>query len=207
MIISDGNENRGNALEQALAAKDLGVQIDVLPVEYFYDKEVLVEKVSLPSDVKKGETVNINVVVRASEPTSGTLQVFQKDSDNRSVPAPGNEKPVPVELRRGVNVFTLKQLINEPSFYTFTAEFVPEKGSGDRRAINNVGHRVHLRPGHGPGALDRRGRAASTPNWSRRSAKEARGQGPDRSRESTAAGNEGGDPCPTTSASSSRSIP
>ena len=56
------------------------------------------------------------------------MQVFQKDSDNRSVPAPGNEKPVPVELRRGVNVFTLKQLITEPSFYTFTAEFVPEKG-------------------------------------------------------------------------------
>jgi len=138
VLISDGNENRGNALEQALAAKDLKVQIDVLPVDYFYDKEVLVEKVSLPPDVKKGETVNINVVVRASEPTKGTLQIFQKDSDNRSVPAPGNEKPVPVELRRGVNVFTLKQLITEPSFYTFTAEFIPEKGSGDRRAINNV---------------------------------------------------------------------
>ena len=138
VVVSDGNENRGNVLEQALAAKDLGVQVDVLPVDYFYDKEVLVEKVSLPPDVKKGETVNINVVVRASEPTRGTLQVFQKDSDNRSVPAPGNEKPVPTELRRGVNVFTLKQLITEPSFYTFTAEFVPEKGSGDRRAINNV---------------------------------------------------------------------
>ncbi len=138
VVVSDGNENRGNSVEQALAAKELGVQIDVLPVDYFYDKEVLVEKVSLPPDVKKGETVNINVVVRASEPTKGTLQVFQKDSDNRSVPAPGNEKPVPVELRRGVNVFTLKQLITEPNFYTFTAEFVPEKGSGDRRAINNV---------------------------------------------------------------------
>ncbi len=74
VVISDGNENRGNALEQALAAQKLGVQIDVLPVDYFYDKEVLVEKVSLPPDVKKGETVNINVVVRASEPTSGTLQ-------------------------------------------------------------------------------------------------------------------------------------
>jgi uncharacterized membrane protein len=138
VVISDGNENRGNALEQALAAKDLGVQIDVLPVDYFYDKEVLVEKVSLPPDVKKGETVNINVVVRASEPTKATLQVFQKDSDNRQVPAPGNENPVPVELRRGVNVFTLKQLITEPNFYTFTAVCVPAQGSGDRRVINNV---------------------------------------------------------------------
>ncbi len=138
VVISDGNENRGNALEQALAAKDLGVQVDVLPVDYFYDKEVLVEKVSLPSDVKKGDTVNINVVVRASGPTQGTLQIFQKDSENRSVPAPGNEKPVPVDLKRGVNVFTLKQPITEPNFYTFTTEFVPVKGSGDNRSINNV---------------------------------------------------------------------
>ncbi len=45
VVISDGNENRGNLLEQALTAKQLGVQVDVLPIEYFYDREVLVEKV------------------------------------------------------------------------------------------------------------------------------------------------------------------
>jgi uncharacterized membrane protein/Mg-chelatase subunit ChlD len=137
VVLSDGNENRGNALEQALAAKGLGVQVDVVPIDYRYDREVLVEKVSLPPDVKQGETVNINVVIRASEPTSGTLQIYQK-ADNYSAPAAGNEKPIPIELRRGVNVFTLKQLISEPNFYTFTAEFVPDSDSGDRRAINNV---------------------------------------------------------------------
>ncbi len=137
VIISDGNENRGNALEQALAAKSLGVQIDVVPLEYFYNREVLVEKVSIPPDVKEGETVNINVVIRASEPTHGTLQIFQK-ADNYRAPAPGNEKPQPVDLLRGVNVLTLKQLITKPNFYTFTAEFIPDKDSGDQRAINNV---------------------------------------------------------------------
>ena len=137
VILSDGNENRGNAVEQALAAKDLGIEIDVVPIDYFYDKEVLVEKVSIPPDVKKGDTVDISVVVRAGEPTSGTLQIFQK-SDSYRAPAPGNEKPERVELHRGVNVFKLKQRITEPNFYTFTAEFVPEKDSGDRRAINNV---------------------------------------------------------------------
>ncbi len=137
VVLSDGNENRGNLFEQALSAKSLGVQADVLPLEYFYDREVLVEKVSIPPDVKKGETVNINVVLRASEPTRGTLQVFQK-ADNYRAPAVGNEQPVPIELQRGINVFTLKQLITEPNFYTFSAEFIPERGSGDRRAINNI---------------------------------------------------------------------
>ncbi len=136
VLISDGNENRGNALEQALAARNLGVQIDVVPLQYFYDREVLVEKVSIPPDVKEGETVNINVVIRASEPTGGTLQIFQK-ADNYRAPAPGNEKPQPIRLQRGVNVLTLKQLITKPNFYTFSAEFYPEEGSGDQRAINN----------------------------------------------------------------------
>jgi uncharacterized membrane protein len=137
VMISDGNENRGNLLEQAATAKSLGVQVDVLPIDYHYDREVLVEKVSIPPDVKKGETVNINVVIRASEPGRGTLQIFQK-ADNYRAPAAGNEQPVPVELQRGVNVFTLKQLITEPNFYTFSAEFIPDKDSGDRRAINNI---------------------------------------------------------------------
>ena len=63
--------------------------------------------------------------------------MFQK-ADNYRAPAAGNEKPSPIELQRGLNVFTLKQLITEPNFYTFTAEFIPDKDSGDRRAINNV---------------------------------------------------------------------
>jgi hypothetical protein len=100
VILSDGNENRGNAVEQALAAKALGVQVDVLPIEYFYDREVLVEKVSIPPDVKKGETVNINVVIRASEPTRGTLQIFQKSENYRS-PAAGTRSRSPSSSSAG----------------------------------------------------------------------------------------------------------
>jgi uncharacterized membrane protein/Mg-chelatase subunit ChlD len=135
VVLSDGNANRGDTLEQVLAAKNLGVPIDVLPIEYRYDREVLVERVALPPDVKKGETVNINVVVRASEPTTGSLQLFQT-SENATVPV-GAAEPQHVELRRGVNVLTLKKTIDEPRFYTFSAEFFPDPGTGDRRAVNN----------------------------------------------------------------------
>ncbi len=137
VILTDGNENRGNVIEQAAAARQLGVRIDVVPIEYKYDREVLVEKVMLPPDVKEGETVNINVVIRASEPTTGKLQIFQK-ADNYSAPAPGNEQPVPVSLPRGLTVKTLRQKITQPNFYTFKAEFTPDEGTGDRRAVNNV---------------------------------------------------------------------
>lgn len=136
VIVSDGNENRGNVVEQALVAKDLNTQIDVLPVEYRYDREVMVEKISLPSDVKLGETVNINVVLRASEPTEGSLQIFQKTENGRES-ATGDAEPTRVKLDRGVNVLSLKKTISTPNFYTFQAEFIPDSNSGDRRAVNN----------------------------------------------------------------------
>ena len=134
VILSDGNDNRGNAVEQALAAQGLKVQIDVLPIDYRYDNEVLVEKIAIPPDVKKGETINVNVVIRASAPARGKLQIYQK-ADNYS--APLTEQPVEVELQRGINVQTIKQTITEPNFYTYTAEFIPDKDSGDSRAKNN----------------------------------------------------------------------
>ena len=180
--LSDGNENRGNLFEQALTAKSLGVQVDVLPIEYFYDREVLVEKVSIPPDVKKGETVNINVVIRASEPTRGTLQVFQK-ADNYRAPAVGNEQPVPIELQRGINVFTLKQLITEPNFYTFSARVHPREGQ--RRPPGDQQHRrgVHARTRQGPGPLDR-GNAGRARRAGQGTTREGdRGQGAGRSQD------------------------
>ena len=136
VILSDGNENRGNAIEQARAASGLNVQIDALPIDYKYDSEVLVEKVAMPPDVKKGETVNINVVVRASEPTSGTLQVFQRTQNAQEVAT--GEVPEVKQLQRGLNVFSLKRTITESNFYTFTAVFVPDKDSGDKKQANNL---------------------------------------------------------------------
>lgn len=135
VVLSDGNENRGNALAEALQAADLKVQIDALPIEYRYDDEVLVEKIAVPPDVKQGDTVNLNVVIRASAPTRGKLQIYQKTNNYRT---PIADEPQPVELERGINVRTLKQTITEPNFYTFTAEFIPDKESGDRRLVNNT---------------------------------------------------------------------
>ncbi len=135
VVISDGNENQGNAVEQALAASALNVKIDVLPIEYNYDQEVLIEKIAVPSDVKQGDTVNLNVVIRAAAPTTGKLQIYQKADNYRS---PIAEEPQPVTLERGINVRTIKQVISEPNFYTFTAEFIPDRDSRDQRAINNT---------------------------------------------------------------------
>src|SRR5262245_56601819 len=132
VVISDGNENRGESLRQAVAAKANGIAIDALPIHYRYDREVMVEKITNPSDVHLGETVNLNVVVRASEPLPGTLRIFQKAS-NRTTPLVEKE----VMLNRGVNAYTVPIKIDETDFYTYEARFQPADPTADRIAANN----------------------------------------------------------------------
>jgi len=136
LLVSDGNENRGNVLEQALAAKNLGVQVDVVPIEYHYDREVLVEKVSIPPDVRKARR---STSTWSSAPASRRAARF-RSSKRPTITAPPrratSNRSRRIKARR--ERLDAQQLITKPNFYTFTAEFNPEKGSGDRRAINNV---------------------------------------------------------------------
>ena len=80
----------------------------------------MVEKLNNPADVHLGDTVNLNVVVRASQPIPGTLRIFQKAS-NRTTPLVEKE----VQLNRGVNAFTVPIRIDETNFYTYEARFQP----------------------------------------------------------------------------------
>ncbi len=70
VLISDGNENLGNAREQAELAKSLKVQIDVLPLAAGRRniEEVLVERVDAPPLIEQGARVPIRVLVRSHNP-------------------------------------------------------------------------------------------------------------------------------------------
>jgi hypothetical protein len=72
VLISDGNENLGNAEEQARLAKSLRpkVQIDVLPLASGKRNtdEVLVERVDAPPVIEQGARVPIRVLVRSHNP-------------------------------------------------------------------------------------------------------------------------------------------
>ena len=44
VLISDGNETIGNLLETAELARESGIPIDVLPIRYAYEDEVLFDR-------------------------------------------------------------------------------------------------------------------------------------------------------------------
>ena len=117
VLLSDGNENRGNALVEAQNAKANGIVVDILPLEYSRGAEVLVEKMILPSQVLPDEEFEIKIVIRSFQVTSGILRLYQNGH-------PMAEQEVTVYPDRP-NVFTVTRTLPVSDFYTFEASIEP----------------------------------------------------------------------------------
>src|SRR5690606_16457704 len=75
VLVTDGNENLGDALEQSRALAESGVGIDVLPVRYTTRSEVSVEKLAAPTDMQRGQPFELRVVLSNSgQPTDPTAK-------------------------------------------------------------------------------------------------------------------------------------
>ncbi|KKK86955.1 hypothetical protein LCGC14_2758060, partial [marine sediment metagenome] len=142
VIVSDGNENLGDALKQAQAVSGSGLGIDVVPVRYSTRSEVVVERLTMPSDVRRGQRFDMKVVVSnttAADPgdenageITGTLVVSQLTGDE-----PIEISRAQVTLPPGKKVFTVPQEIDDSSFYTYEARFIPDRPEDDAMPQNN----------------------------------------------------------------------
>ena len=142
VVICDGNENLGDAREQARRIAEAGVGIDVVPVRYQPRGEVAVEKVAIPSDVNRGQPFDLRVVLnntakageRNSAPIKGKLKVVRKTRDSEQVLQEEN-----IAVEPGKKVYTLREEIDSPDFYTYEAVFTPDDRSQDALVQNNSG--------------------------------------------------------------------
>jgi len=141
VLISDGNENLGDVVQQAVRASGSGIGIDVVPVSYPARAEVVVERLAIPSDIRRGQTFDMKVVVTntakatadGSGDIAGRLVLSQLTGDRQEV-----LKEQRVTLPAGKKkVFTLDQTIDAPNFYSYEARFVPDRPEDDTMPQNN----------------------------------------------------------------------
>src|SRR5262245_26799814 len=159
VLLSDGNENLGNAEEQARLAKLNGVQIDVVPLAAGVrnENEVLIQSVEAPALTEQGTRLPIRVLIRSHNPrvVRGELTVTQKSTEvlptgeatATAIPVPivagpGVEKegiPAIVRLQPGLNPFSFKQTLSATkNSYTFEAKFTP-LGTIDENGVQVAG--------------------------------------------------------------------
>jgi Mg-chelatase subunit ChlD len=136
VLISDGNENLGNAEEQARLAQTLGVEIDVVPVAagQTNEDEVLVERVEAPPVIEQGARVPVRVLVRSHNPNVviGRL-ILKQIIEGQKAPAAETKT---VALRRGLNVVTFtRTLADEQRSYSYEAEFLPERVEDEKGEV------------------------------------------------------------------------
>lgn len=127
VLISDGVETDGNVELMLDELKSRNVAVDVLPVAYDYEKEVLVERLELPRVVRLGESYEAVATVWAAHAGKARL-VLQE-----------NGQPVfeqEVSFTQGKNRFAIPIYLRDPGYYEYTATLEPPRGE-DSWAANN----------------------------------------------------------------------
>jgi len=112
VLLSDGNQNVGSAIDEANLAASDDVLIDVVPLAAKYEKEVWADRLVVPAQVKIGEPFSLKRVVRSLQPTTATMRLLRNEAPFRSYDA---------KLVEGANSLDLPQIIDEPGFYAYEA--------------------------------------------------------------------------------------
>jgi len=113
VLLSDGNENVGEALGAVAAARPLGVTVDVIPLGMSRPGDVSVEKMAVPASVKKGQTFEVKIFAQSDQNRAARLRLFR---NNEFL---GEQ---PVELAAGKNLFTFPQTLPQTGFYSYEVQ-------------------------------------------------------------------------------------
>lgn len=127
VLMSDGNENAGDALAAVLTARALGVTVDVVPLGVARGGDVSVQKVVVPPKLAKGQPFDAKIFLQSDQPRTATVRLFRNDQSMGAST---------IKLETGKNLFTFPQVLNEPGFYSYD---VRVEAAGDAVGENNLG--------------------------------------------------------------------
>ncbi len=140
VIVSDGNETMGNLLVAVASAQAAGVPVWILPLQYKYDNEVLVERLIAPGTARVGENISLKVVLNATTPTSGLLSI-RDDSGPIDLDPESAATGIRVKLEKGSNTFAVPVPVLYRGPIKFEATYEPDmvngRPVGDTRLENN----------------------------------------------------------------------
>ena len=135
VIVSDGNQNVGDATQQAERMLQAGTGIDVVPIHYQRQGDVVVERLDAPANLRSGAPFALRIVldnVTERGPTTGKLHVTRELGGTKH-----DVSEEAVTLQPGKQVFTLRQELDESGLSTYEATFVPDNPAADVQSQNN----------------------------------------------------------------------
>jgi len=110
VLVSDGNENLSDALNAAVSARALDVNVDVVPVGSERMSDISIQRLQLPSTVKQGQSFETKVFVQADEPGPAIVRLYRNEHYL------GEQS---INLESGKNLFTFPQTLPDSGFYKY----------------------------------------------------------------------------------------
>ncbi len=125
VLLTDGNQNTGNALAAIRQGSGDGVEVDVLPLERLVDNEVMAEHLRTPQTVHRDEPFSLSFQLSSTTACDAEIRLLREgELVTRQA----------VRLKAGRNHFEQDFILREPGFARFTAEVV---SSADSIPANN----------------------------------------------------------------------
>lgn len=149
VLLSDGNQNVGDALEEARQLAAAGIPVDVVTLDYRRDSEIVLERLAAPQFAGREETVNLQIGLRSQKPASGRILLYH----NNELVDLDPQRPgagLPITLPAGRERFQIPVPLRDPGVHRFRAVFEPDDPSADAIAGNNEGRAFTLVSGPAP---------------------------------------------------------
>jgi hypothetical protein len=132
VLVSDGNENAGDAIEAARAAAADNVPVDVIPAANALVNEATLDRMMTPPTAKRGEPFPVKIVATSLAGGAGVVRLLR---DGTLV---GEQK---VTLSRARTCSVCPKKAGKPGFYTYEPNSSPPgrgHAAGNNRALSFV---------------------------------------------------------------------
>ncbi len=129
VLVSDGNSTEGDPVQEAKNLATAGIVVDVIPVRYDHQNEMILEDVQVPETVRPGQVFSLDSVVWSSRVAAATLVLSEADQiiERRSV-----------QLESGRNRITFGLAATSAPLRRLRVSVFPEEGA-DSLEQNNSG--------------------------------------------------------------------
>lgn len=117
VVITDGNENAGNALAEARVARDNGVELLVVPLGTRTGPEVVLSSLEAPNTASLGETVNVRFVLESTVATPAKVSLIRNGEYVDSTQ---------ISVRPGKEVYEFPVAIDQSGFFTYELDVEPQ---------------------------------------------------------------------------------
>ncbi len=136
LLVSEGNETSGDLKEAARIAAVNGIPIDVLPLRYEYENEVVFKHLAAPARARSGQTISLRFILNSTAKISGKL-LLNLNGEPVDLAPDSQEIAVDVELEPGTNVKTISIPVGTRGIHEYEAVFIPDEPGFDRIVQNN----------------------------------------------------------------------